>query len=64
METWRNGEMETWRHGDMEIWRHRHGHMDMETLRHQTKNVNPGDFPSFVYRLLIVQMEVCCLSVC
>jgi hypothetical protein len=49
-------------HGDMERWRWRHG--DIETWRHQMENGSLGDFPSSVYRLLIVQTEVCCLSVC
>ncbi len=30
----------------------------------QTENGNPGDFPVSIYRLLIVQMEVCRLSLC
>jgi hypothetical protein len=65
METWRHGDMETWRYEDMETWRH--GDIDMETWKHggigdirrKTENKSQGNFPKSVYRLLIVQTEVC-----
>ncbi len=57
METWNkeHGKLGTWRHDDRETW----------TRRHQTENGSPGDFfLKSVYRLLIVQIEVCRLSAC
>ncbi len=42
-------------------WRHAHGDMK---LKYQMENGSPGDFAYFDYRLLIMQTEVCRLSVC
>jgi hypothetical protein len=78
MEKWKHGEMETWRqrheiqkHGDMDMgkWTRRHGQedLDMETWtwrQNQTENERSGNVPLSVYRLLIVQTEVCRLFVC
>ncbi len=73
-ETRRQGDKEKWRHGDTE--RRRHGDTetqrcgDTETWRHvtnvnyQTENGSPSDFHQSIYRLLIVQTEVCRLPVC
>jgi hypothetical protein len=46
--------MEKWRHEDTETWTWR---------QNQTENGSPSDLPLSVYRLLVVQMEVFCLSV-
>jgi hypothetical protein len=72
METWRNGEKETWtwRYGhedmDMETWPWRHGIKtwgNSDVLReNQTEKGSPDSFPSSVYRFLIMQTEVCRLS--
>ncbi len=61
METYRrrHGNMETWKHGTW--WNRDTG---METRRHETENGSPGDFPYSVYRFLIMQTEICRLSVC
>ncbi len=65
----RHGNMKRWRHGDkdMETWKHEHGDMSMETWtlrQNQTINGSPDHFPLSVYYLLIVQTEVCHLSIC
>jgi hypothetical protein len=49
--------METWIHEDMETWTWRH-------QKDKEKNGSLGDYTLSVYRLLIVQTEVCRLSVC
>jgi hypothetical protein len=54
-----HGDKWTWGLGDME-----NGVIETRTWRHQTEYRSPGDFPYSVYRLLIVQTEVCHLSVC
>ncbi len=33
-------------------------------IKQETENGSPGDFPLSVYHVLIVQMEVCRLSIC
>jgi hypothetical protein len=38
--------------------------MDLETSKDKGKNGSLGDFSLSVYRLLIVQTEVCRLAVC
>jgi hypothetical protein len=66
METWRDGDMETLRHGDMEKLRHG----DNETWKHvddmETSNGKwkPRRYSLIYYGLVIMQMEVCHLSVC
>ncbi len=42
-------------------WIRRRGSEQFQT---ETKNGSSGDFPQSVYCLLIMQTEVCCLSVC
>jgi hypothetical protein len=52
METWRDGDMKTW------TWTWKHG-----DIKQKTDNRSPGDFPYSVYCLLIMQTEICRLSV-
>jgi hypothetical protein len=75
-----NGDMEIWRHGDMNTWRQRdmENGGDMETRRHgDMETWRPGhgiikekqDREAQVIFLnplclLIIQTEVCCLSIC
>ncbi len=71
METWRNGDMETWKHRDMETWTgnmdRKHGqetwtgNMDIESWDHHTET--SAIFLDSFYRMLIMQTEVCRLSV-
>jgi hypothetical protein len=74
--TWNHGDIETWTHGHMDTWTWRHGHGDMELtywgilkpynkkIKQETEHGSPGNFPYSIYRLLIVQAEICRLSVC
>jgi hypothetical protein len=58
----------TWRH-EIETQKHEDTDMDMETwtngdMETPNENGSPGYFPLSGYRLLILQKEVCRLSVC
>jgi hypothetical protein len=62
METW------AWRQGheelDMEAWAHGHEDMNIEMWNLKKGNGSPVDFPKSVYRLFIMQTEVCGFSIC
>jgi hypothetical protein len=52
-------ETETWSHGEMDMDSWRNGHRGIKQKR-EAKVI----FPYSVYHLLIMQTDVCCLSVC